>query len=363
MCMILLTLALSRPAVAMVHAGDELQVTVYNHPELSRKVTVDASEDLSLPLAGTIEVHGLELAQIATRIVSALDAYVRKPAVDVELAAQGTDIFVSGGPGGVLKYQPGETLAGGMAELADATSSPNVDPSKRSGLAGLEHSRIDLHRVAVERDGAVLGTYDAVALSAAGDGGPTLIPGDTIVFVNKPDAIRVLGDVAHPGTTYVGPDETLADAVEQVGGVNATAASAELTLRRGNTTTLIAMGALQMHQPAQSGDVLTIPTAPRVSVVGQVEKPGSVLLTTDFSLVNALYQAGGPSKWGNLGAVSVNHNGTTTSYNVAALIHGNTAQNPTLSDGDTVFVPEGHKIDYAGIFSTLSPLLYLFRPF
>jgi protein involved in polysaccharide export with SLBB domain len=347
----------------MVHGGDELQVTVYNHPELSRKVTVGAAETLSLPLAGTIDVRGLEPAQIATRITGALGAYVRNPAVDVELALQSASIFVSGGPGGVLKYQPGETLAGGIADLALVGGGSPNDASKRSGLGNLERSRVDLHRVAVRRDGGLLGTYDAVALSAAGDGGPGLIPGDTIVFVNKPNGVRVLGDVVRPGTTYVSPDETLADAVEQAGGTNVTAASAHLTLQRDGSTAQLALGDPQMHQPAQAGDVLTIPTAPRVSVAGLVDKPGSVLLKTDFTLVNALYQAGGPTKWGNLAAVAVIHNGTTTSYNVAALVHGNTSQNPTLADGDTVFVPEGHKVDYAGIFSTLSPLLYLLRPF
>ena len=78
-----LALMVCTPASASVHAGDELEVTVYNHPELSGKVTVEASEALSLPLVGSIDVRGLELTQIAQRIDGALVAYVRNPAVDV----------------------------------------------------------------------------------------------------------------------------------------------------------------------------------------------------------------------------------------------------------------------------------------
>lgn len=350
----------------MVHAGDELQVTVYNHPELSRKVTVDASSALSLPLVGTINVRGLEPAQISARVASALGAYVRNAAVDIELVAQSESIFVSGGPGGVLKYLPGETLAGGLADLSTVMSGStglNANPAKGTDLAGLERSRIDLRRVAVRRDGVVLGSYDAIALSARGDSGPSLVPGDTIVLVNKPNAVRVLGDVARPGMTFVSGDETLADAIDQAGGVTANAASTHLELQRNDKTQLLALGDLQMHQPAQDGDVLVVPTAPRVSVVGMVDKPGPVVLKTDFSLLDALYSAGGPTKWGDLSKVTVIQNGTSHIYNIAALTHGDTSQNPALTDGDTVFVPEGHRVDYGGVFAALAPLLYLVRPF
>ena len=103
--------ASAAPALALVHAGDKLQVTVYNHPELSKEVTVDARDRLSLPLAGTIDVSGLDAQRIASRITQALDPYIVKPAVDVQVTGQTSSIFISGGRGGVVKYEPGETLA------------------------------------------------------------------------------------------------------------------------------------------------------------------------------------------------------------------------------------------------------------
>jgi len=357
-----LSLALIAPALAAVHAGDELDVTVYNHPELSGKVTVEASEAISLPLAGTIDVRGLEPAQIAQRIDGALVPYVRNPAVDVKMNAQSATIFVAGGPGGVLKYQPGERLNAGLADLAAGANAVGDRAGTPSGLAAFEHTRVDLTRVGIRRDGAALGTYDATALSASGDAGPTLLPGDTIVLVDKPDAIRVAGDVAHPGLTYLATGETLADAVTQAGGITPTAATAHLTLQRDGTTRLLSLGDPVMLQPAQSGDTLTVPTAPRVSVVGLVEKPGPVVLKTDFTLVNALYGAGGPAKYGDLSKVTVIHDGASHPYDVAALVHGDTSQNPVLADGDTVLVPEGHHVDYSGFLQAIAPIFYLFRP-
>jgi protein involved in polysaccharide export with SLBB domain len=265
----------------------------------------------------------------------------------------------------VLKYQPGETLAGGLADLVPpAATAGAATAGGHPGLAALERTRVDLSRISLLRNGAVIGTYDATDLSARGDGGPALLPGDTIVLVNKPNAVRLAGDVLHPGTAYVANDESLADAIDQAGGLSPTAASANLTLLRDGAMQTLSLGDPKMQAPAHNGDVLTVPTAPRVSVVGVVEKPGPVLLKTDFSLLNALYSAGGPAKYGDLGRVSVTHNGTNTTYNVAALVKGNsTLNNPQLADGDTVFVPQGRKTDYSGIFTTLSPLLYLLRPF
>ena len=279
------------------------------------------------------------------------------------MSTQNASIFVSGGPGGVLKYQPGERFTAGLADVAalEAASSGRTAGTS-SGLAALERTRVDLSRVAIQRDGIVFGTYDATALSASGDGGPVLLPGDTLVFVDKPNAVRVTGDVSRPGLTFLSNDETLADAVARAGGVTATAATAHLTLQRNDTTRIVSLGDPAMNQAAQNGDRLIVPTAPRISVVGLVEKPGPVVLKTDFTLINALYGAGGPAKNGDLSKVTVIHDGASHAYDVAALVHGNMAQNPVLSDGDTVFVPEDHKVDYGGIFRTLAPLFYLFRP-
>ena len=56
-----------------------------------------------------------------------------------------------------------------------------------------------------------------------------------------------------------------------------------------------------------------------------------------------MYTAGGPTKQANLRDVQVVRDGVSTTYNVTALTHGDMSQNPTLQDGDTVVVPQGHK--------------------
>jgi polysaccharide export outer membrane protein len=343
--------ASAAPALALVHAGDKLQVTVYNHPELSKEVTVDARDRLSLPLAGTIDVSGLDAPRIASRITHALDPYIVKPAVDVQVTGQTSSIFLSGGRGGVIKYEPGETLAAALDDIYKTNDATANDGSSSKML------RVDLHHVGLKRDNATVGTFDMSQDSRQVQPGPELQPGDTIVLVNKPDVVRVAGEVPHPGLAYLAPDETLSAALAQAGGALPTAATTNIVLQRNGTSQVLALGDPQFNQPLKDGDQITVPVAPRVSVAGLVTTPGTVALKTDFSLLSAIYNAGGPSKWANLSDVQIVRNGVKSSYDITKLTHGDLTQNPTLRDGDLVFVPEGHKVDFAqGFWGVLSVL-------
>jgi polysaccharide export outer membrane protein len=345
---------LAAPAFAAVHVGDKLQVQVFNHPELSVQATVDARGRIQLPVAGTIDVAGLETEQIASRIETALRPFVRKPAVAVQGAGENPSLFVSGGPGGVLAYRPGETLAGALADV-----------QKIDGI-DIRVSRVDLKKISVERDGHVLGTYDATWLSAKGESGPALLPGDTLVFVNKPIAVRVQGEVKEPGLAYLAQDEPISDAISQAGGLLQTAATAPVTLVRGGSSRALALGDPAFREPAQSGDVITVPVAPRVTVAGAVTKPGPAVLASSPTLLSAIATAGGPDKAGDLRGVQVLHQGAKAKYDVTAVLHGDFAQNPALSDGDVVIVPETRKWDGSqlwaalGAFSSLSGWAWFF---
>jgi protein involved in polysaccharide export with SLBB domain len=349
------------PAFAAIRAGDTLYIKVWNHPELSEQVTVDADGGVRVPLSGVVDVGGLEETQASKKLADALRADIKYPAVSVETISQGKNLFVSGGPGGVLKYDPGETLAVAIADLMQSapTTTQSLNAAGQTMTTGADpnaalRARIDLHHVKLRRDGNVLGDYDTIALGQNGDTGPSLEPGDTIVFSYKPIQVRVIGDVALPGTTYLAADQSLSEAVTQAGGVLPTSASNHILLQRDGVTRSLALGDPAFTAPAQSGDLVTVPAAPRVNVVGTVVTPGVVALKTDATLLSAMYTAGGPTKQANLRDVQVVHDGKSTTYNVTALTHGDMSQNPTLQDGDTVVVPQGHNVDWTGIFGILS---------
>ncbi|GAC1420268.1 MAG: hypothetical protein NVSMB5_12610 [Candidatus Velthaea sp.] len=358
------------PALAAIHPGDELLITVYDHAEMSGPYTVDSSNRISLPLIGMVSVGGLGTDQIAGSVQRSLRKYILKPAVSVQLRTQVPVVFISGGPGGTLKYEPGMTLVAALGNLSprlQGINAPAAGPESGSTsassvpFADLQRSRFDLRRVVVIRDDRQIGSFNALDFFAKGEGGPAIQAGDTLSFSNKPLQVRIDGAVARPGTAFLWTDEPLADGLSQVGGLAADAATSRIALNRAGTVTFISQGDTAWNGPAASGDTLTVPVAPRVSVAGMVERPGALTLKSDSSLLSALYQTGGPNKYANLAKVQVLQNGSTSVFDITRLVHGDTTQNPQLHDGDVVFVPEGHRIEVGSIFQSILNASFLFR--
>jgi polysaccharide export outer membrane protein len=360
-----LTAAVVGPANAALHPGDKVTVVVYNHPELSGDRTIDAAGNVSVPVAGTVSALNVEPNVLARRLQERLSPYIRYAAVNVQLSAQNTSIFVAGGPTGVISYAPGMTVASIVDDLnapaqlqqasADNTSAV-VQHNSTQGVLDLENGPIDFHHVRILRDGRSLGSYDVIALRAAGDPGPALLPNDTVALSNKPIAVGVTGDVVRPGTAYLNPDEPLSAAITQVGGLADTSTESQLWLSRDGATKIVAVGAPEFSEPAQPGDRIRVPRAVRVDVLGNVVKPGDTLLRGSSTLVGAIYYAGGPAKYANLKAVTVIHDGDRKQYNLNALQHGGTGDNPVLADGDVVLVPQGSTFEWQDVWSGLGAL-------
>jgi polysaccharide export outer membrane protein len=349
---------------ARLHPGDRIDVLVYNHPELSGTRTVDAAGSVSLPLAGDVRASGLEPGGLAELVRERLAQYVRHAAVDVRLAEQSNSLFVDGGPVGVLKYVPGETLTNVVEQLKESPAVQAVDSNDANGAPrtpsdvplDLTNGPEDFRSVRFERDGVTSPSYDIVALRAAGDAGPALLPGDTILLARKPLGVIVGGAVRRPGTAYLTPDEPLQRALAQTGGITATGSQSGIVLRRAGVAHPISSGAPEFAQPAQKGDQLFVPTAPRVDVIGEVKKPGDTFLLGDPTLVSAVYYAGGPAEYANLRSVEVLHDGVKRSYDIAGLQRGNGGENPTLADGDVVLVPKGSTFRLSDVWQALGAL-------
>lgn len=76
--------AADRPS--LIGPLDTIQVDVFNVPELSREMQVDASGRISMPLIGTIEARGRTAGELAEAIEAALRGrYVRAPDVTVNI--------------------------------------------------------------------------------------------------------------------------------------------------------------------------------------------------------------------------------------------------------------------------------------
>ena len=83
---------------ALIGPLDTIQVDVFNVPELSREVQIDASGRISMPLVGTIDARGKTAGELATAVERALRAhYVRDPEVTVNIKSSVSQVVTVDG--------------------------------------------------------------------------------------------------------------------------------------------------------------------------------------------------------------------------------------------------------------------------
>lgn len=88
--------AADRPA--LIGPLDTIQVDVFNVPDLSRELQVDASGRISMPLAGTIDARGRTAGELSEAIRDALRArYVRNPEVTVNIQSSVSQVVTIDG--------------------------------------------------------------------------------------------------------------------------------------------------------------------------------------------------------------------------------------------------------------------------
>jgi polysaccharide export outer membrane protein len=137
--------AADRPS--LIGPLDTIQVDVFNIPDLSREVQVDASGRISMPLVGTIAASGKTAAELATAIEAALRArYVRQPEVTVNIKNSVSQVVTIDGqvvePGlypvtNQMTLMRAIASAKGMSEFArqdDVVILRTVDGRKMAGL-------------------------------------------------------------------------------------------------------------------------------------------------------------------------------------------------------------------------------------
>ena len=88
--------AADRPS--LIGPLDTIQVDVFNVPDLSREIQVDASGRISMPLVGTVEARGRTAQELAQAIETALRGrYVRDPEVTVNIRSSVSQVVTVDG--------------------------------------------------------------------------------------------------------------------------------------------------------------------------------------------------------------------------------------------------------------------------
>ena len=214
----------------LVGSGDILNITVWDHPELTipqggqRTPTeagnvVHADGTIFYPYVGNVSVIGKHVTEIRALITRGLSRYIEDPQVDVAVAAYRSQrVFVSGAvnaPNTIAVTDVPMTLldalnsAGGIATDADWRSVTLT--STRAGVSIKEI--IDLSAL-----------YQEELLNLN-----RVLRSNDVLHVPRNDALKVfvMGDVIKAGTQRIDRSGlTLAEALNNVGGINEASADA-----------------------------------------------------------------------------------------------------------------------------------------
>lgn len=207
-CLLLLLAASLLPAIGLAQdaapvyrlgAGDQLELRVWQMPDLDRSLTVDENGRLTVPLIGDVQAAGRTGPEIEAEIVERIQVFHRTVSrVSLELTAYTSKSFYVIG----AVTTPGRYATWPMPDVWSAIrEAGGVAPD-----GDLSHVRV--YRL---RDGQqVLESYNLEALTAQ-EGVlelPALAPGETVEVSRRPvnpagyvgsDGVYVFGQVLHPG--------------------------------------------------------------------------------------------------------------------------------------------------------------------
>lgn len=172
---------------------DTIQVDVFNVPDLSRELQVDASGRISMPLAGTIKASGKTAEELAQAIEAALRGrYVRAPEVTINIRSSVSQVVTIDGQ----VVEPGLYPVTNQMTLLRAIASAK-------GLS--EYAREDdvviLRTVNGRR---MAGLYSVSAIRRGQYDDPSIYANDVIVVGDSPQR-RLFRDIISLSPLIAGP--------------------------------------------------------------------------------------------------------------------------------------------------------------
>lgn len=165
--------AADRPS--LIGPLDTIQVDVFNVPDLSREMQVDASGRISMPLAGTIDARGRTSAELARAIEASLRGrYIRNPEVTVNIKSSVSQVVTVDGQ----VVEPG---------LYPVTNQLTLTRAIASAKGFSEYARQEDVVILRTVDGRhMAGLYNVAAIRRGAYDDPAIYANDVIVVGDSP---------------------------------------------------------------------------------------------------------------------------------------------------------------------------------
>jgi polysaccharide biosynthesis/export protein len=227
---------------------DIIAVSVWDQKDLDQVVAVRPDGKISLPLVGEMEVGGLTVAEVASRLTTLYSRTVRGAQVTVAVKEiRSRTIFFVGGVvrPGTLQLTQDLTVMQGLSAVGGPL--PNADLESAFIMRG--EARIPVNLMAVLQKGDFKQNIK-------------LQPGDTVVVPNA-DVVYVQGEVKTPGQVKYTRGLTVTTAIAGAGGFTPLASPRRVKIERtegGKKASFqVNVNDPDKDVPLKPNDVITVP--------------------------------------------------------------------------------------------------------
>ncbi|MFZ2800230.1 MAG: polysaccharide biosynthesis/export family protein [Syntrophorhabdus sp.] len=243
---------------------DEISITVWDHPDLTRKIRVNLEGKISFPLIGEVPVGGLTTIEIEKKIGELLNKdYIINPQVSVVIESyKSSKVSIMGevkmpGPYALTRRMnvvEALSMAGGL--LSEADHEIMIVRPKKSDQAGrallpeeVEDSEIIRIQIRdmLQREGDMEEKARNIEVRN----------GDTI-FVPKARMFYVTGEVMKPGQYAYQRGMSLLHAISTAGGFTEKARRSKVKVVRQSQGKKVELS-LTLDKPIEPGDTVIVP--------------------------------------------------------------------------------------------------------
>ena len=329
------------PREYIIYSNDVLEISVYQEPDLSVSVRVSQDGTINFPLLGNIQAAGLSERQLEKSITDLLTKdYLVNPQVSV-FVKEYAKISILGQVRSPGSYETKESfsltqaiaLAGGFTETA------NINKVKI------------MRTIGDKKETLIINVADI--MNKAGD--DIQINANDVLIVEGYGMLSIMGQVKTPGSYTIKENLTLTQAIALAGGFSETANTKSVKIirsgdNRKETFTVDVQGILK-------GEIADVELEPddtiiveeeklgRISIIGQVVRPGVYNLKPGLTVVEAISSAGGFTSTAAQDGTKIirTQDGRRAAIQIRIsdiIKGGDESKDLILQDGDTIVVPE-----------------------
>lgn len=319
--------------------GDVLQISVWGHPDLLTIVQIRPDGKIGVPpLTGDIVASGKSSSQLANELMERMKELIVSPRVTVvvkEFRTIQVRLFGEVQVPGLYDLKPESTISELLARAGGLTPEASISEIKITRDGQLEI--VDFAQIVSE------GRRDQFSLES----------GD-IVFVPKERKALVLGEVNVPGAYTVREGTRILDLLSLAGGYSKEADLRQVVLQRGDDQHIVDLEVIRRSGGGANnieicaGDIMYVPKAEQVVILGQVNNPGAFQVMGDLSLLELIAMAGNTTEGALIDQISITRKVGGQQERIVVDLDAILQKDQNKPDipifgGDVVFVPKAER--------------------